>query len=448
MKKRRLVLPVIGIAIIWIAIIFCKDFVTEINAAEEERILIPTNQTITLEEGKYFLKLSSCSKLIFNENWSTTMDLTYKEPGYYVADIDLGASCKKILRLPAGEYPINVYRELKDCRVDVIEESSDKYEQEFNDSFDTANNISTGVMYTGNLNRFCRNGDVDYFHFDLPSAGSVMIENERCVYSLFREDEITKNIVEIPYAFKHRLPAGSYFLVFEECKDEEYTFKVNYSQESKESFEQEINDELATANPINLDTAYTGNISTPDDIDYYMVDIVQKGDLSLYTEIPRQSNSVWTFELMSSDGTIYDQLTTNYNPVSIGNTIFVLPGKYYIKVTSRSYAGEDYKLTLKFKVQQKSSDCTLQKIIKTAGKWNKKFRSDQTKYILTLNAKNKKVGLVPVVSNDNAKYTINGEEWGGVEIRLSKGQKRVIRIKVTAENGETMTYLITVKKDR
>ncbi|MGN0735337.1 MAG: hypothetical protein ACI4LP_05890 [Anaerovoracaceae bacterium] len=82
------------------------------------------------------------------------------------------------VRVPEGDYFIKVESNWKESaeytlKADYHTESSDLYEQEFNNSSRTANLIKSKVKYTGNLND---DKDVDWYKVELENEGTINAE--------------------------------------------------------------------------------------------------------------------------------------------------------------------------------------------------------------------------------------------------------------------------------
>ena len=88
--------------------------------------------------------------------------------------------------MPKGTYYVSVsggyqysngyqYADITDyqLKVNYTAESADQYEQEYNNTVDTANSISTNSTYTGNISE---DADVDYFKFSLDKKSKVKLK--------------------------------------------------------------------------------------------------------------------------------------------------------------------------------------------------------------------------------------------------------------------------------
>lgn len=348
--------------LIWTVVVLCLGNAGIAGAEEYKEFPVGEDVEVKEDEG-FILTVPEPSKLIFYN----AHDLYFSGNGIS-AEITCSSysDSKRILRVPAGTYKI-IADDYRTMKIDRISEDSSTYEQEFNNSFDTANEIFTDILYNGNLNLYddgkCY--DEDYYHFTLPESGSISVDLSQNNYLLYEEDTATRNTKEISSASKYRLKAGSYFLkvynpdAYRYGYYDDYTLKINYTAEAGGNYEWEKNDTLESANGISLNTAYTGNIENNSDIDYYAVDVTESGELNLVTEILRQSRSSFTFELLSEDKKVLDTVKSTDNPTAFGKSIFVQPGKYYAKVTSGSYGSEDYKLTFQFQPKTRISAITL-----------------------------------------------------------------------------------------
>lgn len=198
--------------LLWGVIILCLGN-AGIAGAEEYKEF-PVGEDVTASYGEvYTLTVTEPSKLVFSED----CDLLFTGNGFdaYICGLYY-PKYKKIFRVPAGDYRIKIDGS-KTVRIDMFSEDSSTCEQEYNDSFDTANEISADILYTGNLNTYKNYNDEnyndeDYYHFTLPESGSISIDLSKNKYSLYEEDTTTRNTKEISSASKYRLKAGSYFL--------------------------------------------------------------------------------------------------------------------------------------------------------------------------------------------------------------------------------------------
>lgn len=158
-------------------------------------------------------------------------------------------------------------------------------EQEPNDTIVTANPVSLNTAVTGNL---YKTSDKDWFEFTLPSAGMVQLsfgheyvdldsdcwrtylytaENKEIVYFQWKGNAtVTEQSGQIG------LEAGTYYVCVTKTPayryDVDYQFTVNFT--ASNTWETEFNDTAATADPMALNTKYSGSIMNSRDEDWYV----------------------------------------------------------------------------------------------------------------------------------------------------------------------------------
>lgn len=321
----------------------------EAEAAEEKQY-IPLNQEVEVDYGKtYYFILPSAGKISMEGDSSYVMQ--NNEYLCYISSSD-------IARLPAGEYYLGNIEDK--VRINFITESSSNYEQEFNDTLDTANTITLNNLYYGNSNYSGYNYDIysekDYFKFNIASVGSLYIDtilpiDVRAKIVLYKEDEnlnvtelISDEIREIDsgdknevYSRKLRVSPGTYYVMIQAEKGKDYQFKVVYNQETSDSYETEDNNTQDIANVMLPNTGYTGNIQSSEDVDYYKMTLSSQGKAKLRLQTPRQTtNKLFKAELMevneSGQLQTIETIYSSENPVVFGNEKILKAGDYYIKV--------------------------------------------------------------------------------------------------------------------
>lgn len=231
-------------------------------------------------------------------------------------------------------------------------ESSGSWETELNDTYQNADTINVNNLYYGSLQR---NGDVDWYKFSISQNGSVSIDfthdyiesdyaywkidlyNEQ--YEKLETDTIGGRTLMFNGS-KCGLPAGTYYLKIYDYyySDLEYGVKINYT--ASDVWETEFNDSYLTADPINLNTTYYGNLqSGRDDVDWYRFTASSAGsyDISFAHDYMESGYAYWVVQ-------VYDNMFNEkgkcwyHGDKQIENGKVELPsgGIYYIKI-SRDY---------------------------------------------------------------------------------------------------------------
>lgn len=365
------------------------------NGAMESKVYADTNSYVELNEdfdsaSIVYFELKSPGKVRFKrENGDYTTAKLWK-----VYD---NGNEESITDDYWSDYRLGVgkYKAYLDSRINQIEftEAGDDCEKEWNDTLDTANEIEVNKSYTGNLNynysyRCSENSyDKDYYKFQLNQPGKVQVEyyledlstgyydydyescNENTI-AVYTEDA-DGNVNEIfqvlgkdtsnktRYSSTYRLPKGTYYILVKNYSPNDsgyadvtdYQLKVNYTAESADAYEQEYNNTAETANRMDTDKVYTGNLSTSEDVDYYKFTLPDRKKVKIKTQIPRQStDKLFTFGLYKANATSkIVEVKTNTNPVSYTTEKELEAGEYYVVVKKGDTGAEstvDYNFTV------------------------------------------------------------------------------------------------------
>lgn len=327
--------------------------------------------------GEVYFRLTSCGSVSFqNEEGNNEGRTVYQvsEDGNLTEVAETQYGQYGAVRLGVGTYKVgDSYKSI--TKVVFTEENADSYEQEWNDTIDTANEIKTNSVYTGNLNNWTKwseesTTDIDYYKVILDSPGKVFIQytvedystgyvgsygnNENAV-TLYAEDE-DGNVNKVAqvggqysqnktrYSSRYRLPKGTYYVSvsggrqsdsnYKYADITDYQLKVNYTAESADQYEQEYNNTVDTANSISTNSAYTGNISENADVDYFKFILDKKSKVKLKTTVPRQStDKLFTFGIYKSNGTSkVAEVKSGTNPTAYTTEKELDPGDYYVLV--------------------------------------------------------------------------------------------------------------------
>lgn len=260
------------------------------------------------------------------------------------------------------------------CLVMAIhtEAAAGKAEIEDNDSFASANEMDVNTEYTGNLQTY---SDIDYYKVVLTEPGSLYanlrILDDNSNYwnvTLYKEDS-DLNRIEIKtwtagsmkntIFTKYRFPAGVYYLKVTAYSDNrwyssaEYMLTANFTAESVDAYEVEENDTLETANSIQTNHEYTGNIHSETDKDYYKFVLDENSHIQLkFIQVSEPGDGVYWISLYRLDesGTLvlYDRKKTTNDITNYGNSSDLPAGTYVllVKYGKQLKAENDYKINL------------------------------------------------------------------------------------------------------
>lgn len=270
------------------------------------------------------------------------------------------------VRLQAGKYIIKylyyyVGNTQTNLTIAYTEEDSGSYETEPNNDWNKANQIELNKEYTGNIQNY---SDMDIYKFELKQEGSVYLNffnvkaKQNWKIELYSEDKEKNRIlietgsnhsVKNTLFTKYRLPKGIYYI---KCSldglnnYDDYKIKVNYVAETIESSEIEYNDTLDTANTIEVNKSYRGNIPTEKDVDYYSFSIDQASEVSVQMERENgETDKLYKVTLYrrNEDNKLimYDRFYTGTNTISKGSKVTAAQGTYVIKVENGAKSPED-----------------------------------------------------------------------------------------------------------
>lgn len=237
-------------------------------------------------------------------------------------------------------------------------------EKESNNSFDEANVIQTGANIYGTISGY---DDKDYYKFTIPANGKITVsvstssELQILDTSLYQEDSYgnTTSIFTFLSTQKGsvstrtcRVPAGTYYLLLDKayCMNypEQYTIRVNYTNESTGNYEKEWNNTEETATTINLDQEMTGNLNydaykTGDkqDVDYYKLYVGKATKVRLRLTVPREKVSNGIYAKLIGNYKNGITLKSSKNPTVWSKEAELDAGIYTIKIGS-NYSYEDY----------------------------------------------------------------------------------------------------------
>lgn len=365
-------------------------------------------------------------------------------------------------RVPAGEYYISVSQ---DEKLKYVQESPSMYEQEDNDRLDTATAIQPNILYTGGLasSSYPQYGDNDdYYKINIPQNGSLYVEapyngyNSNLKAALYEEDangnvkELEEYIYEKLKSAKFRVHKGNIYLkIFVDRQDfygDDYQFKVVYNPDTELS-EIEYNNEKNTANIIQPNLNYTGNINyaymNEYDTDLYKINLPTIGKAKLRLQVPRQTkNHLFEVKLLQYDSqnkeTILDTLYSTENPVNYGQEKVLKAGEYYIRVTGSGEKEDsfiDYNIQLEYKTE------VLVEKIEVSSPKTEYFSGDEVKLNVTVlpeNAGNKDVSWS---SNDEKVVAVDG--YGNITCK--KAGTAIITARSKSSTNVYGEYKLTVK---
>ena len=243
--------------------------------------------------------------------------------------------------------------------------------------FQTAVAINLNTTASSNLKSA---NDVNYFKINVPYHGALSLSfsvgsaNDAGNWVMLLYDENEKqlqmervgsggqvlNMIRTNKLDKLRLPPGEYYIKVTaystaSFSDATYMVYAEFAPERSSAHEKEFNDTPETATNILLNAAVKGNLSSPEDRDYFRFAISDHREITIeFTTPDSVVSDMWTIYLQDSRGGVATYHAGRLGAAVNGFRNFVSeelvldPGLYYIVVYQyeKSYSNEDYSLLL------------------------------------------------------------------------------------------------------
>lgn len=395
---------------------------------------------------------------VYAEAWSEKIgtECSIKEAALYWEDEDLntyyitgfntfsGYGKSQRYRLPVGTYYLVLTHHNShyyNFKVNYEEESPEEYEMEdytLEDGNEHVNAILTNKEYIGNIQT---RDDVDFYCFKVEDCSHVQLKFtqprgtiERIFnVVLFTEDEegevtmLDEIITTTNPVYRGKeliLSGGNYYI---QVKKNEYIGEDGIRSDELSYIDYQIS---VTEEPINIVKDIT--LKTSKKSFYSGMTFTLKAALT--PKKPTDTSVTWS----SSDK---DIATVDKN----GKVTCLRPGKCYIYAKANDGGGAvgKYLLTV-----TKSPIKTLSKVTVSEGTISPEFDKSVTSYIITLPKNVSKVTIKWARSSKYSVATINGQIASKTTVSVQQGASKTVKVVVKAENGKTMTYRFTVKREK
>ena len=230
-----------------------------------------------------------------------------------------------------------------------------------NDTIETAEAIDVNTEVTGNLSS---DNDVDCYKVTLQEDGTLSatftrpsLNDYRSFWTLKLVNENNTLVQEwdidgegTAYRTDNEgIKAGTYYYIVSTASlhsKETYTLNVTYTPVSETTtyYEAEFNNDAESANPISVNTPYSGNIRNDNDVDYYSINLDNPGSLAIQfsTSSNEDNRDFWDIYLLDENENQIDSWKKSADNLKVTfKSIGLRSGKYYIKVTSDSLSLKD-----------------------------------------------------------------------------------------------------------
>ena len=261
---------------------------------------------------------------------------------------------------------VEMKEEEEETNTQSTENVIQEMEFESNNTIEESNTIEINRQYQGQL---ASDEDVDYYKFKIENDGKISITFQHSkidsgdrLWEIYLIDSKTDNeIIQFNSvggttngeSNAARITAGEYYVRINSYyySDKDYMFKVNFSEES-DSYEKEVNDQIDTANNINANANYVGNMQNDRDVDYYKFSTENKGKINILFEHEKidSGDRLWEVYLLDgvSDNTIITLFLSGREAILQSDCARIPPGDYYLKINSYYYSNKDYNFAVNF----------------------------------------------------------------------------------------------------
>ena len=269
--------------------------------------------------------------------------------------------------LDKGEYYIKIRNSVwrgNDYKLNLNFVKNDKWESEFNNDFDTADEILPNTTTSGCL---MASNDKDYYKFTLENDGYINLDfiskavgNAVAYYTMELMDSTEKHTViytvqiwgdsELVESGNIGLAKGTYFVRVKPNSTFKENYSVKLSYEESQNWEQEYNNTKDTANFFAMNSTKKGNLKKSPDTDYYKFEMTEDGTIFIDFERPMDGTTTtyWVVGIIDEKGTYVQRYYMKGNE-SLTSTegLALAKGNYYMHIQASSFNSSDYKITLR-----------------------------------------------------------------------------------------------------
>lgn len=329
------------------------DTATETNLNNWYKFTLPAAGYITLSHTHTFINSRSTYWYMYLYNEA---DKSNHMRQWYIEGVDESFLTRKI-GLPAGTYyvcidPYSYYSKNVTYQFRVNFTQSAVWEKEYNNSFASADLISTNVTYYGTSKD---GSDEDYYKFTLPKDGVInirfrhsYIDNSSSFWRVYLYSDTAKDTTYLTRYYTGNydsetstggigLRAGTYYVRVETYRDSgaDYNLQVAYSV--SDVWEKEFNDTFPVATPIQTGKTFYGMSRDYGDEDYYRFTLDSPANVSVRFKHAYR-NSGWTYwrihlyrDSDKSRAINYWNMRGNVTSSKTGTT-YLPKGTYYVRV--------------------------------------------------------------------------------------------------------------------
>jgi len=205
------------------------------------------------------------------------------------------------------------------------------YEHEANDVREAANLLVAGSPIAG---RISFNSDVDYYAVQV-NAGELLTVTSNSGAAVMQVEDANGVVLAgyTNFSAGHHVSAnidqtGTYYVRISNTYVSDYNFVADVMAGGGVGYETEGNNTRATADVLALDSTRTGQLSSNSDVDYYAIEVLEGGVLSLTFDHA-------TIRVEDGNGTILAVPSSGVGPQALVG--IAEAGTYYLRVAGTNY---------------------------------------------------------------------------------------------------------------
>lgn len=399
------------------------------------------NGSFTLpSDGLLILRVNNTEK-----GWGDPIDYLFyslsTEAGSSLYSGNFYTGSFRALRLPAGNYSLSagvpnsvsdLYWTSQEFTLGFTPED-DSYEHEWNDDFLRATRLQINSPIKGNIHQTLAGADKDYYHFEIPESGKVLLnikhhtgtdDRDAFYIHVYDSNEILQGSLVSSVSQSDldsdsiRLAKGEYYVEVMGDYDYQYVLTVNFAPEPVGTYEQEPNDKQNSASFIEPGKTITGNLNNENDADWYAIRIAEAGMIDFTFTHSRADYGNWKIVVQDELGNIISESDAWASETTkILTAAHVKPGLRFVIVTkSTAFSGVDYSLATGFTPAEKLITLRI---------------GDQS---MTVNGEKKEIdpgrGTAPMIVDSRTLVPIRAivEEFGG-NVEWDGGEQKVTLVR-------------------
>lgn len=325
---------------------------TDTNTVDYYKVTLPSsgrltlNATASIYRNYYYLYESTQTQRLWYEH-------------YYWNEVTRQSNVSKSFDLTKGTYYFVVSRDGYNGSYNftfTFQTAGETYTETGygnDNSISAAHTVSFSKEYRAQL---AKNDDKDFYRFTIATSGLVQIKVRANIYKMYvhlynsdgqqmwyNHPYWNEASQEISTTYSFYLTSGTYYF---SCSRDDYTGNYKtwvYFSSSNESFKESgngTNNAISSANSVNLNQTYKGQLAFNDDRDFYSFNVTTTGEVTVnatamlyrlyYIIYDSNGNEVWKYHAYWNEAV---------GKSTIAEKVTLSAGKYYFEVLKDGYEG-------------------------------------------------------------------------------------------------------------